>query len=146
MLMFRLTLAVTMLAVAGCGNYAGGEGAPPVADHRKVRLMTEFYESYLNSNRRQTPKDEAAFRTYLTTKQEQLEKAGLTVDQMFTSPRDGRPMKWVYGVTPPQWRQGGFICYGYEAEPTAGKRLVVGSRGMFNEIDESQFRSLIPKG
>jgi hypothetical protein len=146
MLKIWLLVAAEMLAVTGCGNSAGSEGAPPIADYSKVRSMSAFYEAYLNDHRSQPPKDEAAFRSYLAPKQEQLQKAGLTLDEMFTSPRDGQPLKWVYGMSPPKWKQGGFICYGYEAEPTAGKRLVLGSRGMFSEIDESQFRSIVPKG
>jgi hypothetical protein len=139
-----LALAAVFSALPGCGSADGGAGSAPVADHSRVRTMTDFYQSYLSANRNQAPKDEAAFRAYLVTKQEQFQKAGLTVDQMFTSPRNGKPLKWVYGKSPPLWRQTGMTCFGYEAEPTNGKRLVIGGRGMFDELDESQFRTVFP--
>lgn len=140
-----LALAAALLAVAGCGSADGGASSPPAADYGKVRSMTGFYEGYLGEHRGQPPANEQAFREYLNGKQENLQKAGLTVDDMFASPRDARPLKWVYGRKPPFLKQNGMTCYGYEAEPTDGKRLVIGGRGMFVEVDETQFRALLPK-
>jgi hypothetical protein len=138
-------LALLALTLAGCNHATGSSGDDVVSDYGRVRSMSAFYQGYLTDNRGQAPRDEQAFREYLDKKQDQLQKVGLTVEQMFTSPRDDRPFRWVYGMKPPLWKQRGITCYGYEAEPTAGKRLVVGSRGMYDEIDDSTFRSLFPK-
>jgi hypothetical protein len=70
----------------------------------------------------------------------------MTIDAMFVSPRSGKPLKWVYGRNPPFLKQNGMICVAYETECMGGKRLVFGARGMFAELDDSQFRSLFPKG
>jgi hypothetical protein len=138
-------LAIAAVTVAGCNHATGNGGDDVVSDYSRVRSMSAFYQAYLTTNRGQPPRDEQAFRTFLTAKEGELQKVGLTIEQMFTSPRDDRPFKWVYGMKPPPWRQKNITCYGYEVEPTNGKRLVVGSRGMYDEIDESQFRSLFPK-
>ncbi len=133
-----------MLALSGCGSSSGGAETGPDVDYSKVRMMTGFYEGYLSQHRGQPPASEQAFRDYLNGKQENLQKAGITVDEMFTSPRDGRALQWVYGKTPPLLKQNNMTCYAYEAEPVAGKRLVIGGRGMSVEIDESQFQTLFP--
>ncbi|MCI0351954.1 MAG: hypothetical protein L0Z53_21240 [Acidobacteriales bacterium] len=139
-----LALAAGLLALAGCG--AGNSSAqPPAADYGKVRSMTGFYDAYLAAHRGQPPPSEQAIREYLNSKQDNLQKAGLTVDEVFVSPRNAKSLQWVYGRKPPLLRQQGMTGYAYEAEAVDGKRLVIGGRGMFVEIDETQFRALFPK-
>jgi len=133
-----------VLTLAGCGSSSGGAETGPDIDYSKVRIMVGFYEGYLREHRGQPPANEQALRDFLNGKQENFQKAGITVDQMFVSPRDGMPLKWVYSRTPPVWRQNNMTCYAYEAEPVAGKRLVIGGRGMSAEIDDSQFRIQFP--
>ena len=60
-----------------------------------IRVMGSTYESYLRERNGQPPKDEKTFRQYLATKQDELAKAGLTVDGMFVSPRSGKPLTWI---------------------------------------------------
>jgi hypothetical protein len=132
-----------LLALSGCGSSGGAETSPD-GDYSKVRTMIGFYEGYLSDHRGQAPANEQAFRDYLNSKQENLQKAGITVDQMFVSPREGKPLKWAYGKKPPVLKQNNMTCYAYEADPVAGKRLVIGARGMSAEIDESQFQTLFP--
>jgi hypothetical protein len=100
----------------------------------------------MRDHRGKPPASEAAFREYLNGKQDLLQQAGITADQMFVSARGDKPLKWVYGNAPPVWRQNGMTCYAYEAEPVAGKRLVMGGRGMAVEVDDAQFRTIFPRG
>jgi hypothetical protein len=136
-------VAAVSLAVAGCGS-SGSASSEEIADYGKVRMMIGFYEGYLKDHRGQSPANQQAFRDYLSSKHDNLEAAGITLDQMFLSPRDGKPMQWVYGRRPPVLRQNNMTCYAYETEPVAGKHLVIGGRGMSAEVDESQFRTLFP--
>jgi hypothetical protein len=106
--------------------------------------MAGFYEAFLRDHHGQPPANEQAFRDYLNGKQENFQNAGITIDQMFVSPRDGKSLKWVYGRKPPVLRQNNMTCYAFEAEPVAGKRLVIGGRGMYIELDDAQFRSAFP--
>jgi hypothetical protein len=135
-----ITLLAAALSAAGCGSKAR-ESA--VADYSRVRAMGDFYSGFFAENRGQPPKDEQAFRDYLNTKQEQLKKAGLTVDDMFKSPRAEGPLVWVYGKRAPVGSSG--ISYvGYEKIPIANKRLVIGTRGVYEQLDEAQFRKVFP--
>lgn len=143
--MSPLALAAVMLGFAGCGPDYSDAVEEPLADYSKVRMMIGFYEGYLQDHRGRAPANEQAFRDYLSGKQDVLQQVGLTVDQMFVSPRGDKPLKWAYGRKPPVARQNGMTCYAYEAEPVAGKRLVIGGRGMVVEMDETQFRSVFPK-
>jgi hypothetical protein len=145
-ILIALISPFAILAVAGCNSSNGDTGDAVAADYGKVRTMTGFYEGYLSEHRGQPPANEQAFRDYLNSKQQNLQTAELTVDQMFLSPRDGKPLKWVYGRKPPVWRQNNMICYAYESEPVGGKRIVIGGRGMVAELDETQFKTVFPKG
>jgi hypothetical protein len=144
--LLRLALAAILLASAGCGGQSSGSSEPPAADYGRVRTMTSFYEAYLSEHRNQPPPGEQAFRDFLNIKQENFQKAELKIDEMFVSPRNSTPMQWIYGRKAPFLRQNGMACYAYETQPVGGKRLLIGSRGMFIEMDETQFRSLFPKG
>jgi hypothetical protein len=128
------------LVAAGCGSKSASSSG---ADYSKVRAMGDFYSEYLADHRGQPPKDEQAFRDYLNTKQEQLKNVGLTVDDMFKSPRGEGPLAWVYGKKPPVGSSG--ITYvAYERVPISDKRLVIGARGMYEQLDEAQFRKVFP--
>jgi hypothetical protein len=112
-------------------------------DDVRVRTMEGMYGAYLADHNNQPPRDEAAFRTYLETKQENLKRAGLMVDEMFVSPRGGGPLDWGYGKKPPRDNLG--VTYvAYERAPVNGKRLVIAARGAYKEMDEAQFRKIFP--
>jgi hypothetical protein len=138
-----LIITFATLTFSAC-NSSATTTETPIADYTKVRTMSAFYEGFLSEHRGQPPKNEQTFRDYLNKKQENLQKAGLTIDQMFVSPRNDKPLQWVYGSTPPVYRQNNMICYAYESESTSGKRLVLGGRGMVAELDESQFKTVFP--
>ena len=131
---------VAIAVVAGCGGGANGSAGEAAADYTRVRMMTGFYEGYL-AEHRNPPRNEQAFREYLAKKQDQLEKAGLSMEEMFASPRNGKPLMWVYGGKPPVGPNG-MNYYAYEKEPVNGKRLVLGGRGMYEEIDETRFKAV----
>ena len=134
-----LVLVALLLVASGCG----GSGASlSKIDYGQVRGMTDLYSKYLGEHRDQPPPDEKAFRDYLATKQDILERFELTIDQFFLSPRSIEPLVWVYGKTPPTGRMGTYFAY--EQIPVEGKRLVIGTLGMYEEMDEAQFRATFP--
>jgi hypothetical protein len=139
-------LAGCLLSVVACTKNSTITGEPPAADYGRVRTMSSFYEGYLREHGNQPPPSEQAFREYLNTKQENLQKAGLKIEEMFLSPRNAKPLQWAFGQKVPYYRQNNMACYAYETEPVGGKRLVIGNRGMFVELDETNFRSVFPKG
>jgi hypothetical protein len=134
------TLALTCATAIGCG---GGGATTTAVDGSKVRTMAAFYEAYLSDHNGQPPKDEAAFREFLTSKQSDLEEFGMTVDEMFASPRGSGSIVWVYGRRPPAGPSGRSYV-GYEASSIEGKRLVLAMRGMYDELDDAEFKKVFP--
>jgi hypothetical protein len=133
-----VVLASAILQV-GCGGTTAQSSGQ---DYSSIRAMTGFYEWYLGENKYQPPKDEEQFRTYLQGKQDSLGEFGLTVDEMFVSPR-GEKLAWVYGKKPPTG-PGGMTYIAYELSPVDGKRLVLSTRGMHEEMDETRFKTVFP--
>jgi hypothetical protein len=137
----KVWIAVGLVAavVSGCGQSAAkpkGMGTLAVGSY--------LYDDCCRANGGKAPADEQAFRQYLATRQTRLDEAGLTVDDLFTSPRTGGPIQWVYGTTPPTSRETGLVYIGYEKEPVDGKRLVIAMRGISQEMDDAKFRTLFP--
>jgi hypothetical protein len=96
-----------MVVPTGCG---GGKPEEGVIEYRRVRSMTDFYAAYVAAQRGQAPPSEQAFRQYLATKQDQLNAVGLTVDEMFVSPRRTGPLIWIYGTPPPSGPMGTYFA------------------------------------
>jgi hypothetical protein len=135
-----LVLLAVLCAVPGCGG--SGSSAKGVIEYRRVRAMTDLYTGYLGEHRGQPPANEQAFRQYLATKQDDLERSELTIDQMFMSPRETGPLVWVYGMLPPSGPMGTY--YGYEQTPVDGKRLVIANLGMYELVDDARFHATFP--
>jgi hypothetical protein len=89
-----------------------------------------------------TPPDEQAFRSFIESKTDVLERINKTADDLLTSPRNGMPLVLVYGKRPPKSK--GMTYVGYEESSVDGKRLVIGPRGMYEEMDEAQFKKIFP--
>jgi len=132
---------IALLVLAGCGQKAA-PGAAPVGT--PLKEYASFYEQYLKANKNQPPANEQAFRAFLETKQDQLATAGLTIDQMFQSPRNGSPMTWVYGMKPPS---GGYgeTYVAYEQAPVDGTTMVISLRGTQVHMDDAWFRQVFPR-
>ena len=132
-------LAALLAGLAGCG---GGSTGTSAVDYTKIRALADMYGAYVADHRNQPPPNEQAFRDYLGTKQEYMQRAGITVDAMFVSPRNGEPIQWVYGRKPPA---GGYETYiAYEKTPVDGKWLAITARGTYQEMDEAWFRKVFP--
>lgn len=128
-----------VLTIAGCGGGAKGTGT---TDYVTIRAMGDMYGLYQSEHGGAAPKDEQAFREFLASKQEALDRLKLTVDGMFVSPRNGEPLVWAYGKRPPTGPGGAYFAV--EKNPTDGTRMAIGARGMHEEIDETQFKKLFP--
>lgn len=140
----RRVLAILVLALAGCGGGGDGSAGMHESDTTTMCAMSGLYGQYLGQHKNQPPPNEKAFRDYLNTKQDDLQRVGLTIDQMFVSPRNGEPFEWVYGRKPPAG-PAGMTYVGYEKTSVDGKRLVIATRGMYEEMDDAKFRTVFPK-
>ena len=138
----RVVVGGLLIAILiGCGG--GGSGGAQSSDTVKFRAMQNVYQQFLTEHNGQPPKDEKQFRDFVGTKGDQLQAAGLTADEVFVSPRNGAPLRWIYGAASAAGQPGGSGNFGYEAEPVDGMRLVISNRGS-TLMDETQFRQAVP--
>lgn len=130
---------------AGLAGCSGGvkDAKPDTGDTGAIRAMSAAYGEYLQEHRNTPPKNEEEFRSFLATRQEELQESGLTIDEVFESPRNGEAFEWVYGRRPPAGPMG-MMFIGYEKTPVDGKRLVIATRGMHELMDGAKFRSVFP--
>jgi hypothetical protein len=138
----RLVVLAGLLLATGCGGTPSSTGMSE-DDYATLRSASGMFTQYMGANNGQTPPDEQAFRSFLETKKDVLDKTGKTVDQLLTSPRSGEPLVFVYGKKPVSG-PAGMVYFAYEKTPMEGKRLVLASRGMFEQMDEAQFRKFFP--
>jgi hypothetical protein len=140
--MDRMGIIPILILLAGCGSN-GGAVRTPAGDYSAIRKIEWYYDEYVGTHSSQPPKDEQVFREYLNSKQDGLTRDGLTVDQIFVSPRNGEPLVWLYGktlVTGPM----GMNYIAYEKSSTDGKRLALAAGGRYEVLDEAKFHSLFP--
>jgi hypothetical protein len=128
-----------LAAVVGCSG--GGKATSDTINKlKRVRTMGDLYVAYL-AEKGGAPANEAAWRAFLDGKQTELQEAGMSVDQMFLSPRDGAaPLSWVYGKTPKS--QLGLTIVAYEQTPVDGRRYVVATNGMTDNVEETRFQAM----
>jgi len=140
----RLLTLPLVFALVGCNSSGTSPQATGKVDYKTVRTMADLYAAYLGSNGDQPPPDEQAFRQFLQTKQSNLERAGLTIEQMFVSPRNGEPLEWVYRGPLPT-TDNGMTVFAYEKSSADGKRLVIARRGMYQVMDQAEFDRAIAR-
>ncbi len=132
-------IAIVAILTVGCAK----QGEKLAASRVNIPAMVDMYVEFSAAHGGKGPTSEQEFREFLNGQADKLKLKNISIDDMFTSPRTGEAFTWVYdGKTPTG--PGGMIVLGYETVPTDGKRLIVGSRGMREEIDEAEFKTLFP--
>jgi hypothetical protein len=104
-----------------------------------MRAFAIAFGQFTGQNRGRPPKNEEQLRKFI----EQMGPAWMeshgvdSVDELFTSPRDGQPYVVLYGR-----RRSKVIAY--EAEGKDGKRFVADDLGNVELADEARFNELVP--
>ena len=90
--------------------------------------------------------NEADFKAYAETSAKPiLEANGIqSVDALFTSSRDQQPYVILYGPLTGPPGPAGQPVFAYEKVGVNGKRYVATSLGAVQEVDEAEFRKLVP--
>ena len=132
--------ATLILTLVGCHDGADLRNI----DYNEFRARSMMYGLYLGAHNQQPPPTEQALRDFLMTKQENLERAGISVEDMFISPRNGETIQWVFGHPLPKSPNGMMTYIGYEQVPVEGRRLVLATRGMYEEVDDTQLKNIFP--
>jgi hypothetical protein len=126
---------ITAAATLGCGP-ASETPALPNTSH--IQLLAGLYNKAARDLGRY-PKNEQELKQTIGKMDVNLEAMELSsIDEVYLSERDGQPLVIVLPPTPT-----GVIAH--EQTGVDGKRLVAFSLGNVQEVDESQFRELVPQ-
>jgi hypothetical protein len=134
---------------AACLCCAGGcsENQSAEREQSNLKPLAVFYGQYLGQHRSQLPPNEQEFKKFLNS----LAKDRLTsmqvksVDEMFVSPRDGKPYVVLYGTASKTSAGLPFTTVvAYEQEGKGGKRFIARMSGAVEEVDEANFKQLVP--
>jgi hypothetical protein len=128
------------LSSTGCNSQVSSDNG--AADTSRIKALTMLYTSYMNRHGG-APASESEFKRYITeTGKPFLESQGIAVDELFVSPRDNQPHVVLYGTEAAKLLNQGVVTY--ERTGVDGTRLVGYRAGSVNEVDEIEFRKLIP--
>ncbi|MDX1963640.1 MAG: hypothetical protein SFX18_10835 [Pirellulales bacterium] len=127
-------LGSLLLLTGGCG---GGGPTQEVIDEQRLKPLVLLYGMYPASNGGRQPANEADLKKYVATRQDLLDRFRTTADQIFLSPRDGKPYKIYYGL--PDGYDGVMI---HEQEGKNGLRLVGYFRGGVATLPDEEFAKL----
>jgi hypothetical protein len=138
------TLLACLVLALSLGCDADEPAANAEADAARITSLTLLYTSYMNSHGRVPPASEAEFKQYIAeTDDRVLGAAGVsTVDELFVSPRDNEPYVVLYGREAAKLISRGIVAH--ERKGKDGRRLVGYRMGFVNEVEESEFRKLVP--
>jgi hypothetical protein len=138
-------LMLAGFALMGCGGGDVPKGDDALA-RRKLAVIAVLYGDYLQTHNNVPPKDEAAFRSFLTEQNDsRLKEYNVTnLDDLFISPRDGQKFAVVFGkrLAPPD--APGTPWAAYEQTGVDGKRLATQVRGATEELSPDQFSAQFP--
>lgn len=127
-------LPLVLASACGCGSK---NAAVVKSETSHVRLLAMLHTK-ASSKLRRAPRDEQEFKQTLAAMSVAVEPLKVaSIDELFTSERDGEPLVVVYGRPP----KGSDVVV-YEQTGVNGKRLVGYKIGMVEEIDEPTFNDL----
>lgn len=133
---FALLLAFGFV-ISGCS----GSNATPASKTAFSAVVSLHTMMVVTTGR--PPKSEEAFKEFIAANgSAAMERAGVaSVDELLVSNRDGKPYVIIYGKPPAGVAHDVIV---FEQEGIDGKRLVGRNTGFIAELDESQFRELVP--
>lgn len=137
----QLAIAIGFAALTGCQQTTGVE-----EEVSTLKPLAVLYGQYLGQHRGQPPPDEARFKAYAQKQAPALlQQYGLKdIDSFFVSSRDKKPYVILYGPLTGPPGPAGQPVFAYEAEGVGGKRFVASSLGAVAEVDEAEFKRLVP--
>jgi hypothetical protein len=141
-LLYLLFLGLSLTTGLGCGSQPAASDS--AVDISRIKELTTLYMSYLNRNGGRPPASEEEFKRYVAESGEPLFKsAGVNeADELFISPRDNQPYVIPYGSDAARLISKGIVTY--ERTGVGGRRLVGYRGGAVEQLDETEFRKLVP--
>lgn len=143
---FQLVCVCVILATIGCGS----KPVEQPATEANLKAIYVLFGQYTGQNRGQSPPNADAFKKFLQGLDPEQLKAvtDKDVDSLFVSPRDNQPYVIHYkgeigvpGVGAPSAAGGGWLAH--EATGVDGKRYLLLSTGIIEEVDAARFAEIV---
>lgn len=130
------TIVVNLLSVGGCTS---SETASAMEQETSNLKPLSVMYGMMGQ-----PRSEKEFKAFVSSRAKTMFRAMEieSVDSLFVSKRDNQPYVILYGKRPSGVDSS---VVGYEQEGVDGKRLVGFKIGEVRELDEQEFRALVPK-
>jgi hypothetical protein len=143
--LFEITSVVLvwlLVTTSGCSSRKPISADPQVKNMKAVGIL---YGKFIGSHQGRIPESEQEFLKYVSTRERDLlRQFGVDdVSQLLQAPREGRPIVVIAGKG--KMADDNPIA-AYEPQPVNGTRIVVHTTGLVQELNEDQFRTLIPDG
>lgn len=138
-------LGICFLSV-GCGPSFDADSTIKELNATNAQKLVSLYQHHQRRNRGRGPKDEAAFRKFISeTSTYLLDRIDVdpnSLDSLFVSDRDGQPLKIRYGMKGSD--RGPSIPTVFEAEGVEGVRIVACTNMVTKEVtDDSEYQQLL---
>ncbi|MBX9625830.1 MAG: hypothetical protein K2X82_18665, partial [Gemmataceae bacterium] len=136
-------LAAGLAGLTGCGR-DGTADAVAAMNTSNAQRLANLYAAHQNFKGGRGPKAEADFKTYI--REFDAAKLGMmgvdpaNVDAVFTSDRDGQPLKVRYGVG---GGRGSSDAVVFEQGGKDGKKQVAFTDGKLVEADDAEYKTLL---
>ena len=140
-LRYWLLVGLSLSVGLGCASEQAASDAAP--DDSRIKPLTSMYAGYTNRNGN-PPASEEEFKRFVAESGEPLLKAAEvnSVEELFVSPRDNEPYVILYGTEAAKLINRGIVMH--ERTGVGGRRLVGFRMGFVKELDEAEFRKLVP--
>jgi hypothetical protein len=137
-----VVLVWLLVAASGCGSNKPISADPQVKYMKAVGIL---YGKFIGSHQGRIPESEQEFLKYASTRERDLlREFGVDdVSKLLQPPRGGWPIVVVSGKGK---MAGDNPIAAYEPQPVDGTRIVVYTTGSVQELNEDQFRALVPNG
>lgn len=142
---FSLILLFTCLPALTLVGCSKSSTADLSAERAQMKVLGILYGKFISGSRGAAPKGQEQFVEYLSSTKASWEKLVDSPEQLLESPRDGKPLVMLYGNAYKKQPAGAAPWLAHEQEGVDGKKWAVNIRGMVEEMDSEQIKSLFPE-
>jgi hypothetical protein len=142
-----LVLAMVVCLFGGCQR--GPAKTDLSSDEKHILKIASLYTDFRGAHQGRVPRDARELKDWAKgLKKDQLDARGINdLDSAFISPRDNQP----YVLVKPEAARPGSggrpaMLWVYEQTGIDGKRMAANAMGYAFEMDEEQFKELVPAG
>lgn len=142
---FAFSLILLYLLTASFIGCSSSSTADLSAERAHMKVLGILYGKFVSGSRGAAPNSEEQFIEYLSSTKPSWENLVNSPEKLLESPRDGKPLVMLYGNAYKKQPRSAAPWLAHEQEGVEGKKWAVNIRGMVEEMDSEQIKSLFPE-